>query len=265
MQKKLVVYLLSYKRIDLIEETIKSILTQDDISFDLIISENSPDNTVYEKIYPYCLKHSFVKIIKRRPSLSSVEHFKAIMTECQNYEYAMLFHDDDTLNKKALSTMLSSIEKHPEASAVACNAFIIDDKTYSTQLLSPNIKKTLYITTASQLILRYLFRFLSHPPFPSYIYRTQFIKDLSLSTEDGGKYSDTSFLVKLVKRGPFIWLHEPLVNYRRHLQNDSAEINMNDIFKISVFFFKTSPHLIVLIIFYYLKQVLKKQLLEFKP
>lgn len=260
MQKKFGVFLLSYKRPEYIGAAVSSILNQKNVEFDFIISENSPDNSVSE-ILPSLINNS-VKIIKRSPSLSSLNHFNTILKECQSYEYAMLFHDDDILKPDALSKMLSALESNKNLSSVSCNAHIIEGNNFTQKILSPNIQNNLFLNGPTLLILRYIFRSLSHTPFPSYIYRTSYLKDLSLNEIDGGKYSDVSFLVKLIQRGPFLWISEPLMDYRRHSLNDSAKTDLNDIRKLSFYFLKTSPLLFVPIFYYYLKQVIKSLLLS---
>lgn len=261
MKKKLGVFLLSYKRPEFIAESIMSILNQQGVEFDFIISENSPDNSV-TNILPGLVNKSFARVVKRNPSLSSIKHFNSILKECQSYEYAMLFHDDDLLHPEALKKMLAAIESNPNLSSVSCNAYITEGTTSTHKILSPSISQDMIVKGPSHLILRYIFRSLSHTPFPSYIYRTSFLNDISLSETDGGKYSDVSFLVKLIKKAPFLWISEPLMHYRRHASNDSAKTDLNDIRKLSVFFFKASPFLFIPILYYYYKQVLKSALIS---
>jgi glycosyltransferase involved in cell wall biosynthesis len=263
MQKKLVVYLLSYKRPEFIHEAIISILEQDYTNFELIISENSPDDSVIKQLSKY-LSDNRVKILKRTPSQPSLEHFNTILAEALKYEYVMLFHDDDLLTPQALSKMMLALESHDSSVAVACNAKIIKNTDHTNFLLSPYIKSNLEIKSQSQLINRYIFKKLSHPAFPSYIYRSKYLIDLKLNPQDGGKYSDVSFLVKLIKKGSFFWIAEPLMKYRQHSSNDSVQIDLNAIFSLCLFFIKTSPKLLLNIIFYFSKQLAKKIIIELK-
>lgn len=263
MTKKLGVYLLSYKRPEFIHEAIQSILAQDYNNFELIISENTPDDTVVKQLDEY-LKDSRVQLIKRSPSLASLEHFNTILAEADKYEYVMLFHDDDILMPQAFKKMMQTLENNITATAVACNALIIKNKEHTNTLLSPGLKKNTEIKTQSELINRYILRSLSHTPFPSYIYRTNYLQNLKLDPTDGGKYSDVSFLIKLIKNGSFIWIAEPLMKYRQHSSNDSAHLDINDILSLSLFFFKTSPNMIFKIIFYFSKQLAKKILMPFQ-
>jgi glycosyltransferase involved in cell wall biosynthesis len=257
MIPKLGVYLLSYRRPAYIQEALNSLLLQDYSSLEIIISENSPDNSVTAILAEFT-KNPKVKLIKRNPSLTSLAHFNTIISECTRYQYAMFFHDDDLLLANAISQMMKKIEADSNATAVACNAFIIKNTEKTKLVLSPGIKSDLIIKNQWQLILRSIFRKFGTAPFPSYIYRTEFLNQLNLDLNDGGKYSDTSFLVKLVARGPLLWLAQPLMFYRQHSQNDSADLNLKDIQKLCWFFIRTSPTTLPAVTYYFLKQTFKK-------
>jgi len=177
MKKKLVVYLLSYKRPEYICEAIDSILNQSYEDFDLIISENSPDDVVYHQIQKYN-NAPRVQIIKRNPSLTSLDHFNLILKECQTYEYAMLFHDDDVLMPEALLEMMTEIEQNKKLSAVGCNAYILTSDLKTTDLFNKNLIKN--ISKHFDLINAYTIKKNGHPPFPSYIYRTQYLSKYQL-------------------------------------------------------------------------------------
>lgn len=261
--KKLGVYLLSYKRPQFIHEAIESLLNQTYTNFDIIISENSPDDLVWNEIQKYT-KDSRVQLIKRNPSLPALHHFNVVFNDCQKYEYAMLFHDDDVLRPNALGEMMMTIEKKPQASGISCNAFLINNLQRTEKYFNPYLKQITKITSPKQLIRRYIFKKLSHTPFPSYIYRTIYLKQLSLNTQDGGKYSDTALLIKIVKQGHFIWLAQPLMYYRQHSSNDSVHLYLKDIFSLALFFLKSAPSMFFQILFFIIKQVGKKIQLDLK-
>lgn len=257
MQKKLVIFLLSYNRPEYVGEALDSIMSQSYIDFDLIVSENSPNDKITHLLqnHPW---YKDIKIIKRSPSLAAVDHFNTILKEAQRYEYAMLFHDDDILMPEALSEMMRQFELNPNFVAVACNALIMKKSEKTKTILMPLNQESLQIRSASQLIKHYVFKYLSHAPFPSYIYKTSYLGETQIDLTEGGKYSDVSFLLKLAKKGPFCWVAKPLMYMRVHAENDSANLNLKHIAKLSLFFLKTSPQLVVYVAFYFAKQVGKK-------
>lgn len=257
MKKKLVIYLLSYYRPEYVVEALDSILSQSYSDFELIISENSPNDKIIHLLEGHPQYKNF-KIIKRSPSLAAVDHFNTILKEAQSYDYAMLFHDDDILAPEALTEMMRQFELNPSYIAVACNALIMKKLVKTKTILMPFINESLQINSPSQLIKHYVFKFLSHAPFPSYIYKTSFIGETQIDPKEGGKYSDVSFLIKLAKKGSFCWVTKPYMYMRVHAENDSANLDLNHIAKLSLFFLKTSPHLAAYVAFYFAKQVAKK-------
>lgn len=257
MQKKLIIYILSYKRPNYIVEAIDSILAQDYDSFDVAVSENSPDDSMV-KFLQSQPRYKNLNIIKRSPSFPSLPHINHLLSESKKYEYAMLFHDDDALLPQAVSKMMKAITANPNLAAVASNALVIRDTTLTDNLFIPNLNKDLLIKNQAQMIKRYLFRSLCHAPFPSYIYRTSKLGHNILDSNDGGKHSDTSFLVKLLKNGNILWLAEPLIKYRYHATNDSAIVNLKEVFSLCWFYAKTCPELTLFAVMYFAKSTLKR-------
>lgn len=259
--ERVAVYILSYRRLDYLREAIESVLAQQGVEFDIIVSENSPDENVYESICSYENLHSNFKIIRRRPSLPALEHINTVLDEAkQNYKFAMLFHDDDVMRPGCLEKLYRSLKESPSCSAAACNAYILKQNNPTHRLFNPYLTQTVNIGSVHELIKRYLSPRLSHTPFPTYLYRTSSLGP-HLEKSDGGKHSDVSFLVKLLHTdGHFCWLSEPLIYYRQHDLNDSATTDLKDILSLSYFYLKISPQNLFLILVFIGKQTIKKLL-----
>lgn len=261
MQQTLGVFLLSYRRPEYVLQALDSVLKQDCENLTVLISENSPDEDVYRLIQSHLKlaanphQHQ-IRVIRRTPSLGSLAHFNQILTEAKQFSFVMLFHDDDVLLPGALKKMKNHLEESPELAAVSCNAYILNQDKRTEKLFNPNLKTDLKLTRSRDLILHYLRPELSHTPFPAYIYRSSHLQH-KLNTQDGGKHSDVSFLVHTIEQGPFLWLAEPLLYYRRHSLNDSKTISLTDTMKISLFYFKKCPGLALWILVFVLKSVLK--------
>ncbi len=260
--KKLGVYLLSYKRPEYIAQAIDSLLVQTYQDFDLIVSDNSGDDSVYSVIKDYENRDLRVRILRQPRILSAPNHFNLIIAEAKkSYPYFMLFHDDDALMPDALHRLLQTIEGSPDASAVSCNAFILEGKSKKLDglpLFNAYLNNEVQIKSPVELIRRYITPRLGHTPFPSYIYRSSCVEVSQIDTREGGKHADVTWLIKLLKKGRFIWLSEPLMLYRQHGGNDSATMNLIDIQSLCLYFFKEAPTLAGRIVFFYLKSVLKK-------
>lgn len=254
MSNKIAVYLLSYRRPELILQTVNSVLAQKNISFDFIISENSGHDEVYRLIRPY-EEQGLLKIIRQQPTRESIEHFNQLIQEASHqYEYFMLFHDDDIMHADCVTTLYQELQKYPNYVAVASNAIILGTNT----LFNPYLTTQTTLESISQLVKSYLKPRLGHPPFPSYMYRSTKIQDCRMNIHEGGKHSDVTFLAHLLTKGPLLWIPQALIDYRIHSQNDSATINLADIWKLSCFYFRAAPQYFLLIAQFLIKNSLKK-------
>lgn len=213
------VYVLSRDRVDYLDETLQSILNQDGICFDLVVSDNSEHDDVQKMIQ---IKYPGIKYVRRVPVLSAMEHFRLVISEC-NREFSVLFHDDDVMMPGYLIRMVGAFDQYPNISAVGCNAFILKGDTLTGNCFMRSFSRPVILETPESLLEPYLgFGIIGPAPFPGYMYRTSAISNLCLDASEGGKYSDVSFLMKVQLHGPLYWLPDPLIQYRIHPGNDSS-------------------------------------------
>ncbi len=262
---ELVVYVLSYRRAEYVLEAIHSILAQQGCEFKLIVSENSPDHSIYNLLMTTAeiQQNPRVEVKKRDPSLASLDHFNLVIKEASQFKYFMIFHDDDVMSDpQCLQQMMNVFKARPELSAVSCNAYLIHQRTPSKQMFNPRLTSDVLIDHVDVLINHYLTPSLSHTPFPAYIYQTKNMEGLSLDFTQGEKHSDVTFLVKACERGPIFWLHEPLISYRRHGENDSALIDLSAVKSLFLYLFKKTEKHHLKLIWFFIKSFLKKHLKE---
>ena len=236
--EKLELVVLSRDRGELIMKTIESLLGCTTIPKKIVISDNSESCEVAEKIIQ---KYPYLEVRRRLPTLSAVDHYSVVISEVQ-LEYCILFHDDDEMNPDYIETIYNLIELDKSLVAVATNAHVIKKN---------NIKKAFYmnqrddvriIYNSGELIKEYLRAYTgSHPPFPSYIYRTKYIKGEGLSKNEGGKHSDLTFLIKLCEKGKMAWIKKSLIKYRIHAENDSAVESISDRLSLLRYLKKNKP------------------------
>jgi glycosyltransferase involved in cell wall biosynthesis len=228
MNKKLQIYILCRDRPEYAIQAIESVVQSADASSEIIISDNSETDSL-EKI---CSKRfPSIRYIRRQPPRTSQAHFKAILDEATS-EYLVLFHDDDIMLPNYVSTLLPYIEANPLVSAVGCNAEIIDKNgKVSSNFFLRNLNEPLFISKAHQLMTPYLIgndRSTGIVPFPSYMYRRKHICSSFINYKHGGKYSDVSFLLKILQRASVVWHPEPLMYSRIHGLNDSSTESIPD-------------------------------------
>jgi glycosyltransferase involved in cell wall biosynthesis len=225
MQPKIQVFLLTYNRPEYVKDAISSILNQDYDDFELIVSDNSTDSKTEELLKD--IKHPKFKYLKRTPSLPSIEHFFKCIHEVTS-EYFVLFHDDDMMMTDYLSKVITALENNPSIAAAGTNCYFIYGNKQSKDVSFPekNSKEELF-DDIDKFVSNYLL-FKPLAAYPSYMYRASFIKGIFLNINHGGKHSDVTFLMDILKRGKILWLMEPLIKYRIHSGQDSQKNEIHD-------------------------------------
>jgi hypothetical protein len=226
MTAKLQIYLLCRDRVDYTIQAIESVIKSADSYTEVVISDNSITNSVEEMCRQ---RFPTIRYIRRIPPISSEAHFKAIIDEAK-LEYLVLFHDDDIMLPNYVITLLRYIEANPTIAAVACNAEIIDKYGNNTGCFTLNaIQAPLLISNSNAFIQSYIsLKSTGIAAFPSYLYRREYISSNDMNRRDGGKYSDVTFLLKILSKGQIVWHPDSLLQYRIHGLNDSAVLSICD-------------------------------------
>ena len=221
------VFIASYNRSYYLRETINSVLAQTYIGLiDLIVSDNSTNDDVQVMMEK---EYSSVKYVRRVPSLSVDQHFRAIICEVTS-EFYMIFHDDDIMLPDMIESLYTKLINAPELMAVGSNAwYYYPDKDYEVK--SFVCFEDISFRDKYKFTKKYLLG-LGVSPFPSYMYRASVYKERFVDINDGGKYFDFSFILKGLDYGSILWLCKPLMRYRRHDSNDSNSIAFGDREKI---------------------------------
>ncbi len=209
-------FVLCHDRVDLARQTLHSILSQSDQDFELIVSDNSSNDSVEHMIR---VEFPQVEYRRRLPMLFNIAHFNRCIDEAQG-EYFCLFHDDDLMHPEFVRHMKAAMEENPQWVACGCNALIETMGKIEPRSSFRAFGKQEPITSVRDLARRYFARAQSGiAPFPSYVYRKSAVGDERLDV-DGGKYTDVAWLLRLAMNGPIAWLNEPLLTYRIHGGND---------------------------------------------
>lgn len=257
---KVAVYVLSRNREKYLAECVRSISSQDYKNFDLIISDNSSSPQIDD--YLEQISNS-AQVIKRRPNLAALDHFNKIIQEAsEKYDYVVLFHDDDLMDPRFLSVCFEKLAQYPQAVAVATNGKLLysdnPGNKKNNSLFFKIRHSSVEIKSPLMLILRYSFpTLLGFPPFPSYMYKTKFLKNVRMGTKFGGKYSDVGMLAQLSKNGSILWIAEPLMTYRFHGSNDSNNTSLGDAFSLYRFLSLNFPFAIPINTYFFAKKFIK--------
>jgi glycosyltransferase involved in cell wall biosynthesis len=214
----LTLFVLCHDRPDYARQTLKSILAQTDNDFDLIVSDNSSNDEVGQMV---AAEFPQVNYRRRIPMLPALAHFNRCIDEVQT-EYFCLFHDDDLMHPDFVQRMKPLLESHPKIIACGCNALIETYGKIEARTSFQALGAVERINSARNLARRYFSRAQNGiAPFPGYIYRRDMVGNVRL-LQEGGKYSDVTWLLELAKLAPMLWITAPLMTYRMHGGNDGG-------------------------------------------
>ena len=233
ISSNLSVIILTHDRPDLVLKSLSSICRNlKAFDFNIFVSDNSPNDFSKNLILRY-IKKTKIKIDyqENKDCHSSRSHFKKVINNCTT-KYCMLFHDDDVLMPNAFDELQEYFNKLEKLSAIGFNGYLLKGKIYSNHLYCRNITGNEYYTDnkLNEFIESYLGYLPRNVPFPSFIYRTDFLKKSfnKILEFNETKHADLQLLVFLLKYGPILVVNKPLMYYRIHAGSDSHSENMAD-------------------------------------
>ena len=106
----------------------------------------------------------------------------------------MIFHDDDVMHMNMIESLYNKIQESESYVAVASNAYIINLRKGKRRIFN-KLKRDVCILTEHDMCVRYITNDIL--PFPSYMYRSCIAKKVSFEISEGGKYCDSTFIIKL--------------------------------------------------------------------
>tara|TARA_B110000967_G_C18788035_1_gene511827 strand:+ start:175 stop:1104 length:930 start_codon:yes stop_codon:yes gene_type:complete len=207
------IYILSRNRVDLLEKTLISAITQKYKDIQIIVSDNSDSFQISDMMSK---NFKNIKYIKREPVLPPFDHVATIIEEA-SAEYLMIFHDDDILKVNHASDLISKIKSFPDVSAVASNADLIGDVFYKNRQFM-TIKNDTLISSPAELFEHYLGLHpsgISPAAFPGYIYRTSMLKKTNKTfVNKCAMFGDVQLLSEILSQGKILWLPQSTFYYR---------------------------------------------------
>lgn len=215
----------SRDRVEYAIKAIDAVLMQTSSEFKFYVSENSENKNsacILIKKYP------FINFIKRN-NLTSFEHIKTIINEC-NEDYICILHDDDIILPKFFEEMSKVIQEFDGISAISCNGNIIDEESLIKRDYIFKFHKKFMTVKQDYFKLSYTNVFsLGVAPFPAYFYNTSIAKKIINNFEyPRSKFWDAIFISFFFNYGSVFWNNKKLINYRIHLNNDGRHFSSTD-------------------------------------
>ncbi|HEX5125874.1 MAG TPA: glycosyltransferase family 2 protein [Rhodocyclaceae bacterium] len=232
------VIILARDRRDFLRETLRSVCAQDVQGFDVLVSDNSETNAVEQLI---ATEFPQLRYTRRQPTLAALDHFRTVIAE-SSADYVVFFHDDDVMLPGFIRILSRALDANPGVSGVAGNATILQTLTQTAQYTTMGpVAQARKLDGAEAIARAYLTRqMFGVAAFPGYMYRRRTLEGLYLDPDQGGKYADVSFLMKLAARAPLLWLPDVTMHYRIHNSNDSRRESIPQLLKLLQYIYQST-------------------------
>ena len=230
--------ILSRDRPAYLQEAIDSALKQveTELEYEIIISDNSENNEVMDLIHNRYIDNNKIKYIKRQPTLpDGLFHTELVISEL-NSNYAVIFHDDDILHPEYLKKISPYIINNT-VSAVCVNAIIFKKTIFDGVKKTHRFNSIKRFNNKKSFLKQYFLGNGGTAPFPGYMYKTEYLKKISIKSLNTGKHSDVQFLASLLDYGSILWLPEVLMFYRIHKSGSSSNESVSARLKLLRYMF----------------------------
>lgn len=198
---------------------INSIRKQTLRNISIFVSDNSTNEETeieIKKIYD-------TRIIYKRRSPDfpdPFQHFNAIIDDITT-PYFMIFHDDDEMLPNMVEKLYDSIQKYPNAVAIAPSGFFFNNEKGC--IVGPifSIKENCILSCSKDFVKKNISGTLA--PFPGYFYRKNKLGNIRFTKNICGKYGDTAFLLRQLEKHVIVYLPDKLLIYHISPSQDSAQ------------------------------------------
>ena len=187
----------TYKRPDILIDTVKSVLLQSFTDFEVIISDNDPEQS--GKKITEVIKDSRVKYFPNEENLGMKKSFNKSLERSVG-EYIVMIADDDPVYPNMLETLINLKEKYPGYGLYtgACNWFctnvaiakLFNIKVGTNSFLAEQDVDTVSVYDANE----FLVNFFNFKILPNYLWSTAMVKRSILIEKGGVPDYNTAFL-----------------------------------------------------------------------
>ena len=200
----------AYLKPDYVVRLLKSVLLQTYKRVEVVISDDSPDDTVKIAIEPYKSELSIV-YIQNRPALKSPANWNNAIREAKGDFFILLHQDDWLFDAEALNKYLKAFNDNPKAGFVFCKNIAVTEE--GKEIVLQHIPGLLHRLTKTPLHL--VLAQVIGPPSNTML-RTS-IRDKVQYDEDFIWLVDVDYYVRVLQAGfDYVYLDEHLVSIGLH-------------------------------------------------
>ena len=239
--KDIEVFILTRNRVNLLKQSIDSILGQTH-KVKLTIVDNASEDTTQEYVDTLMKKTDNVFYYRQLCFVEAYENLRRAQ-ELATADYVMFFHDDDVLHPQYLEAVNKLINKYDDIDLICSLLTTFSDSCEIKFERHNQLKYSLFENKNNFVAHCYsgLVTGKTAISFPSVVYKTENIKNTMVEHEKYGKIADKPFVINSIKDGKCIQLRDrDMFLYRIHKGQDSANIStgpfLNEIINHNKFF-----------------------------
>ena len=208
----------TYNGEDYLRPAIESILNQTERDLELVIGDDNSNKETRAILEEFAHKDARVKLTINEVNLGYVPNCASIMQRCQG-QFIKNFAQDDILELDCCERMLKVIREHPTVSLVTCARTLIDENDNVTGV-HRHFDRTQLID-GKEMIRLYLSEFVNRTGNPTQIFfRTKHVENGFNPAYHHGE--DLEFGLRLLEKGDYYYINEPLVRYRIHSETTTV-------------------------------------------
>ncbi len=109
----------AYQQVAYLKKLLDSVLLQDFKNFEVIITDDSPDDSVQRLVGKYLIDSRF-RYFKNTPALGTPQNWNEAVCRANGKYIKIMHHDDWFTERHSLRTLVDILEQHPESDFVFC-------------------------------------------------------------------------------------------------------------------------------------------------
>lgn len=145
MKKLVSICIPTYKQTEYLKKCLESILAQDFKDYELIISDDTPDDTIEQFLKTKLINNTYF-YIRNVPALGMPENWNSAIKKAEGKYIKIMHHDDFFTQTDSLRLMVQEIEKQ-QASFLFCQTDVLYSKTNAHRIHKIS-NKQLYLLKA---------------------------------------------------------------------------------------------------------------------
>ncbi len=137
MSIKVSICIPAYKQTAFLKKCIESVLIQDYMNYELIITDDSPDDSVKECVQ-LLLKDKPHTYLKNSPALGSPANWNKGINLANGEYIKIMHHDDSFTDTKSLAAFVKTLDEQPGAIFAFCNSEVNNESEHKNRIHAPS-------------------------------------------------------------------------------------------------------------------------------